>query len=192
MAFGDVFKNVTDLVDVRSVSDADRHANANIAGWAATFIEDLSRGDVALAGRLAGAIKYDLGSQRFHPQSPVIAGTPGEIAECLLPYLPGANPSSLINHMNITAAEAPQAEAAPLVPLLGKLRAKGIKLGVATTDAEMPARSHLHSAGIGDLFDFVSGSDSGHGAKPHPGPCLAFCQAVRVPPGTSAVEGTSS
>ena len=42
--------------------------NATWASWAATFIEDLSRGDVALAGRLAGAIKYDLGSQRFHPR----------------------------------------------------------------------------------------------------------------------------
>jgi phosphoglycolate phosphatase len=165
--------------------------NATWGAWAQTFLSDLARGDAALARRMGAAIGFDLGTGIFDRASPVIAGTPGEIAERLLPFLPGANPSSLISHMNVTAAEAPQTEAAPLLPLLGALRKRGLKLGVATNDAELPARAHLQAAGIGDLFDFVAGFDSGHGAKPMPGMCFAFAEAMRLSPGRVAVVGDS-
>ena len=114
-----------------------------------------------------------------------------EIADLLLPHLPGANPSSLVNHMNVTAATAPQAELVPLVPFLTGLKQLGMKLGVATNDAELPARAHLTSAGVLELFDFISGSDSGFGGKPHPGPCLGFADAVRIRPGEIAMVGDS-
>ena len=46
--------------------------------------------------------------------------------------------------VDIEEAElAPQRPAAPLGPLLAGLRGQGLKLGVATNDAEAPARAHL-------------------------------------------------
>ncbi len=165
--------------------------NATWGAWAETFLDDLARGDRELTLRLATAIGYDQRKATFLASSPVIAGIPSEIAECLLPFMPGASPSSLISHMNLAAAEAPQIAAVPLQPLLGSLRARGVKLGVATNDAIVPARAHLRSAGIVDLFDFVSGSDSGFGAKPHPGPCFAFAEATRLPPSRIAMVGDS-
>ena len=109
----------------------------------------------------------------------------------LMPFLPGSSPSSLVSHMNILAAKAPQAEAVPLLPLLGRLRARGIKLGVATNDAEMPARAHLKMAGVGDLFDFVVGSDSGYGCKPQPGMLLAFANQMKLKPSEVVMVGDS-
>ena len=82
-----------------------------------------------------------------------------------------------------STAAAPQVEAMPLVPLLDRLLAAGLTLGLATNDFGGPARSHLERAGILDRFAFVAGYDSGHGAKPEPGMLAAFCAATGIPPG---------
>ena len=79
----------------------------------------------------------------------------------------------------------------PDATVLGALRARGLKLGVVTNDAEAPAHAHLAAAGITDLFDFVAGFDSGHGAKPAPGPLLAFCRATGLTPARVAMVGDS-
>ena len=84
-----------------------------------------------------------------------------------------------------------QVPAAALAPFLGGLRRSGLALGVATNDAEAPARAHLSDAGVADYFDFIAGYDSGHGAKPGAGPLLAFARAVGHPPGACAMVGDS-
>ncbi len=79
----------------------------------------------------------------------------------------------------LTSSRAPLAPAVPLAPLLAALAATGLKLGVMTNDTEFGALSRTCSkAGIDRHFDFVAGFDSGHGAKPAPGPLLAFARAV--------------
>ena len=82
-------------------------------------------------------------------------------------------------------------EAVPLRPLLQALRAQGLRLGVATNDSEVPARQHLANHGITDCFDFISGYDSGHGAKPGPGMCLAFARSLGLHPSRVAMVGDS-
>jgi phosphoglycolate phosphatase len=79
----------------------------------------------------------------------------------------------------------------PLLPLLSGLRDRGLRLGVATNDSEAPARQHLAAHGITDCFDFIAGYDSGHGAKPGPGMCLAFAAACGLPPRRVAMVGDS-
>ena len=74
---------------------------------------------------------------------------------------------------------------------LDALRARGLRLGVATNDAEIPARAHLDAAGVTDRFDFIAGSDSGHGGKPAPGQLLAFCATVGLPPSDVIMVGDS-
>lgn len=159
--------------------------------WAYGFLMDLSGGDPLRMQTLSHAILYDPGLKRFDPASPAVAGTPGEVAECLLPHLPGTTPSALITHINRTSATAPLCEAAPLLPLLGRLRGKGLKLGCVTNDAEKPARAHLRAAGVCDLLDFVAGFDSGFGAKPEPGPLLAFCDRLGLVPAQIVMVGDS-
>jgi phosphoglycolate phosphatase len=91
-----------------------------------------------------------------------------------------------------TSAAAKMAQAVPLVPLLDDLKRRGFLLGVATNDAEHPARVQLTAEGIHDYFDFIAGYDSGHGAKPEPGMLLAFCEAVGLEPGEVAMIGDST
>ncbi|MGR3756454.1 MAG: HAD family hydrolase [Tranquillimonas sp.] len=158
--------------------------------WAVRTLTDLAGGDPALAGRLGRAIGFDLGRRRFAPDSPVIAGTPAQLAALLAPLLPGL--TELEDRLNRQAAAAPQVPAVPLHPLLDALRGRGLKLGVATNDAEAPAWAHLRAAGVSGHFDCVIGSDSGFGAKPQPGPLLAFCTATGIAPARIAMVGDSA
>ncbi len=160
--------------------------------WAESFLLRLSDGDRGQAMRLGAQIGFDLQSCKFARDSIVIAGTAGQVAEALLPHVPGMAGPDLLTILNEEAENAPQREAVPLVPLLGALRARGLKLGVATNDAEAPARAHLNTAGITDLFDFIAGFDSGFGGKPAPGQMLAFAAHVGLDPGTIVMVGDST
>lgn len=169
--------------------------HATWGAWARALLLELAQGDPAEARRLADVIGYifaeapDPGG--FAPHSPVIAGTAEVIAAHLMPHLAGWDSARLVDWMNARAADVPLAEAVPLRPLLQGLRDRGLMLGLATNDSEVPARLHLTQAGVADLFDFVAGYDSGHGAKPEPGQLLAFARAMGLDPAAVAMVGDS-
>ena len=165
---------------------------ATYGPWADRLIVDLSGGDGPRADRMAQAIGFDRAATAFLPQSPVIAGTVQDVAGLLLPCLNGWTADSLVAHLNASALNAPQRGRVALAPLLDRLRGQGLVLGVATNDAEVAAHAHLQAAGVGDRFDFVAGYDSGHGAKPGPGMCLAFAEATRIAPSAIAMVGDST
>jgi phosphoglycolate phosphatase len=81
--------------------------------------------------------------------------------------------------------------AVPLRDVLGDLKAKGLKLGLATNDTEMPARVHLDKAGVLDLFDYVVGCDSGWGGKPAPGQLVEFLRRFDLTASRVAMVGDS-
>ena len=141
--------------------------------WAASFLARLARDDTH-AAQMGAAIGYDTQRAAFEPESVVIAGTPFEIAAELAPFLHPMGIDDILDLLNEEAAQAPQAEAVPLIPFLEALRECGYKLGVATNDAEKPARAHLNAAGVVPLFDFIAGFDSGFGGKPAPGQLQGF------------------
>ena len=158
--------------------------------WAAGFLTTIAR-DAAHAQQLGRAIGYDAATQAFAPDSPVIAATAADIAAALVPHLDGISVADLTDRIDETAGSAPMSQAVPLLPLLTSLRGRGLRLGVATNDSETPARQHLAAHGITDCFDFIAGYDSGHGAKPGPGMCLAFATACRLDPRRVAMVGDS-
>lgn len=160
--------------------------------WAAAFLRRAACGDEALAQRAGAAIGFDLVSARFLPKSIVIAGTPNEIAAELNMHFPDRSLDELVALLNEEAAHAPQAEAVPLKPLLTTLRARGLAIGVATNDAEAPARAHLLAAGVEGFFDFIAGSDSGFGGKPAPGQLLGFCTDTGLAANTVVMVGDST
>jgi phosphoglycolate phosphatase len=159
--------------------------------WAASFLRRLtdSEAEAAAAGRAVG---FDFERLRFQPDSIAIAGTPDEVAAALQSFFPSLTRGGLIDILNDEAARAPQMEAVPLQPYLRDLRQSGYRLGVATNDAEAPARAHLRRAGVEHAFDFIAGFDSGHGAKPGPGQLLAFAQAVALPAEACVMVGDST
>ncbi|QEW19107.1 Pyrophosphatase PpaX [Marinibacterium anthonyi] len=161
------------------------------SAWTLTVLDDLSGGDDAVADALARAIRFDRQAGRFHTDSPAIAGTNAQVSAALASVLPGRDAHEIESYLAETAAEAPLWEAVPLVPLLAQLAARDLALGVMTNDHESSARSHLAKSGVLDMFDFIAGADSGHGAKPDPDPLLAFCRAVGVVPGQAVMVGDS-
>jgi phosphoglycolate phosphatase len=158
--------------------------------WAAGFLRRIAE-NASHAQRLGRAIGYDLQTGVFAKDSPVIAATAADIAAALAPHLVGTSVTELTDEINETAASAPMSEAVPLRPLLSSLRAQGLRLGVATNDTEVPARQHLANHGITDCFDFIAGYDSGYGAKPGPGMCLAFARQLDLDPSRVAMVGDS-
>jgi phosphoglycolate phosphatase len=163
---------------------------ASWGAWAAALLRGLAETE-AQARTLGQAIGYDLETGVFAPDSPVIAATPDEIADEMLPHLTGLTHQALLERMNTLAAGAPMLPAVPLRVVLGDLRARGLKIGLATNDAEAPAHAHLAGAGVSDLFDFVAGFDSGHGAKPAPGQLLAFARRLSLDPSRVVMVGDS-
>ncbi|MCA0847273.1 HAD family hydrolase [Salipiger thiooxidans] len=159
--------------------------------WGRAALEHFSDGDPEALRALAEVSRFDLVRGSFRADSPVIAGTNREAAECLASALPGLDADVVEAHMALTAAEAPLVEAVPLGPLMARLDGMGLPLGVMTNDAERSARAHLRSAGIESAFRFIAGFDSGHGAKPDPRPLLAFAEAVGLAPARIVMVGDS-
>lgn len=158
--------------------------------WASAFLARVAP-DPAATARMGRAIGFDPAMRRFSRDSVVIAGTQVEVAEALADHLPGLTVPQIVALLNDEAAHAPQAEAVPLAPLLDGLRGSGYRLGVATNDGEAPARAHLDAAGVADWFDFIAGSDSGHGGKPAPGQLLAFAARTGLAADTCVMVGDS-
>ncbi|MEH6834366.1 MULTISPECIES: HAD family hydrolase [Falsihalocynthiibacter] len=159
--------------------------------WTLRFLEELAAGNAAKQRVLADALGFDIDKCRFKADSRVIAGTPDDIISDLLPHLPGASREGLLQSINHSTATAEMIEAAPLGPLLRGLLARGLVLGVATNDAEVPALAHLRAAKIEEHFEYVVGFDSGYGAKPAPGMCLGFCQKTGLDPSSVVMVGDS-
>lgn len=144
--------------------------------WATAFLLRLCDGDRGRAAEVGQAIEFDFEAQKFAKTSIAIAGTNAELTEALHPFCHDLKKDALMALLNEEAASAPQHQAVPLLPLLKGLRSSGLRLGVATNDAEHPARAHLDQAGVTQMFDFIAGYDSGYGGKPAPGQLLAFAK----------------
>lgn len=144
------------------------------SAWAAALIRELTGADPARAAALAEALAFDLENASFLPGSPLIAGTMDVLIEAVLAVEPDTDEAGLRALVLAETAAISPVEAVPLAPLLDRLVAEGYVLGIATNDAEMPARAHLAAVGVLDRFAFIAGYDSGHGAKPGPGMLDAF------------------
>ncbi len=160
--------------------------------WAVAFLLRAAQGDRARATLVGSHIGFDFEAQKFARDSIVIAGMPSEVAAALKPHFTHLTDAQLLSMLNEEAEKAPQREAVPLMPLLTVFRDRGLKLGVATNDAEVPARAHLDQAGVTQMFDFVAGFDSGHGGKPAPGQLLAFAAQTGLAPDALVMIGDST
>jgi phosphoglycolate phosphatase len=166
--------------------------NATWGAWARVMLDAEAGGDPVLFARLADALGYDAAAGRFEAGSIVIAATVAEVADVFQSVLPSIDREALLHRMNTTSAAVAQVEAVPLRSYCAGLRKAGFKLGIATNDAEAPARQHLGRAGVVEFFDFIAGYDSGYGAKPEAGQLLGFCDIVALDPGQCLMVGDST
>lgn len=147
----------------------------------------------AQARALAGAIDFDLDTRLFAPESPFIAGTGADTMRAWAPIV--GNDAALWRRIarRMTEEGAACVAAAPEASTaLHALRSAGLPLGIATNDQEDSARAQMEKLGLSGLFETISGSDSGHGAKPGPGMILAFAAHLDVPPARILMVGDST
>lgn len=163
---------------------------ASWGAWTEMVLAALAR-DAADARRLAEVLGYDPDRKSFARHSPVISLTTPEIADILLAHLEGIEIGPLNDKLNALSAAAPMTPAVDLRAVLGDLKGRGLRLGLATNDTEAPARIHLQNAGVLDLFDYVVGCDSGWGGKPAPGQLLEFLRRFDLAPSRVAMVGDS-
>ncbi|MCV2863561.1 HAD family hydrolase [Albidovulum sediminicola] len=164
---------------------------ATWGAWTRALLLELTQGEDARAAAVGRVIGYDLASGDFAPDSYVIAHTPEEIADRMIPHLPGVERAALVARMSSLATETALVAATDLPPLFAALKGAGLYVGLATNDFAAPAEAHLRQAGVRQFFDFVAGFDSGHGAKPAPGPLLAFAASGGLDPAEVAMVGDS-
>ena len=83
----------------------------------------------------------------------------------------------------------------PVTDLAGffaRLKARGLKLGVASSDNERSILETARRFGFAEHIDFVAGYDSGFGVKPEPGMLLGFCAATGLDPSRVAMVGDNN
>jgi phosphoglycolate phosphatase len=78
-----------------------------------------------------------------------------------------------------------------LVALLGTLRARGLRIAVATSDDRDPTERTLAHLGIASLVDEVACADDGRPVKPAPDAVAWLCRRLGVEPARAAVIGDS-
>ena len=163
---------------------------ASWGAWTQSVLAEFAP-DAAGARRLGAVLGYDPDTRAFTRTSPVIAMTTPEIAAILHQHLTGITLAALNDRLNALSVAAPMLPAVPLRAVLSALKARGMRLGLATNDTEYPARVHLERAGVLDLFDYVVGCDSGWGGKPAPGQLLEFLRRFDLTPSRVAMVGDS-
>ena len=147
------------------------------------------------AERLLELAGYDVASERCAPGALISGGTTRALAKAWDSALGTGDAPGIEAYLEALfereVRDAPVAVDG-LAEVLGRLRARGLTLGVATMDTERGAHATLGRLGIDALFDFVCGFDSGHGEKPGPGMVHAFCAASAVEPHEVAVVGDTT
>lgn len=150
-------------------------------------------GRPGMAGELLRVGGYDPDSGRIDPSSLLAGGTTAEICDFWCAVLGRAGDrllaAQLHEAMDLHASRGAVAVGAGLSALLGRLRARGIALGMATMDSEFVARATADVLGLSENLVFLCGYDSGHGVKPGPGMVLAYCSATGLAPEQVMVVG---
>ncbi|WP_117190830.1 HAD family hydrolase [Rhizobium terrae] len=111
----------------------------------------------------------------------VSAGSPVEVTEL----------TRLLDELFVRGAEF-SVPVTDLAALFGSLKARGFKLGIASSDNERSIRQTAIRFGILEHVDFIAGYDSGHGMKPEPGMVFGFCHAVGLDPAQVAMVGDNN
>lgn len=150
-----------------------------------------AHGDAALAAGLLAATGYDPTTGRVRSGSLLAAGNSDEIARGFI----AAGSSHDLVPLTIAIDEIFRQGVDGVVPvtdlalLFRRLKARGLVLGIASSDGETAIRMTAARFGFAGDVDFIAGWDSGHGTKPSSGMMDAFAAHARLKPSHIAVVG---
>jgi phosphoglycolate phosphatase len=153
-----------------------------------------SRGDEALAKTLLAACGMNIETGEIAADSLLAAGTAAEIADGLIANGADFDPEPLtllLDHL-FTEAAGDSVPVTNLKAYFTRLKARGYRLGIASSDNEASIRELARRFEFADLIDYVAGYDSGYGGKPGPGMVLGFCKALGLDARQVAVVGDNN
>jgi phosphoglycolate phosphatase len=158
------------------------------------IVRELFGADPAVTDRLLLAGGYDRATGALEPTSVLAAGTNGQIAALWAGHVGRTDVATLAAEVNLRFMQQAESRLVPvtdLPALFGRLRQRGLRLGVATNDSAVALAAQMRRLEIEELVDFCCGYDSGHGAKPGPGMVQAFARGLGLPTAAVAVVGDS-
>jgi phosphoglycolate phosphatase-like HAD superfamily hydrolase len=173
--------------------------NAMWGNWITELARQLEAAAyVSIAPQLFQAVGFDPITGAVAPAGPLAIATMAEIralAEGVL-RAAGLSPASAA-----AATQAgwyipdPVALARPLADLpalFGALRARGMRIVIATTDDRAPTLATLAALGLAPLVDALACGDDGRPIKPAPDAIMALCQELGIAPAQAAMIGDTT
>ncbi len=153
-----------------------------------------ARGDAGLAGSLLLACGMDPVSGHVVPDSLLAAGNTRQISEGLVAAGSMLDVDELTSRLDALFSGAAQfaVPVTDLGPFFKRLKVRGFRLGVASSDNQTSIRETARRFGFLDCLDYIAGYDSGFGVKPEPGMVLGFCEATGLTPGEVAMVGDNN
>jgi phosphoglycolate phosphatase len=165
--------------------------------WAALTEEAalmVAGGDAERARFLLENSGKDPVTGKYVPSSPIASGSNREIVEVWCGLLNIADVDTHYDRIHLMFLERQKHGIAPVIDLelfFGRLKGRGLRLGVATMDSEEAARAAMQRLRAARHLDFICGFDTGHGVKPGGGMVEAFARSVEIAPAHLAVVGDS-
>ena len=164
------------------------------------WITDLARhleaaAYISIAPQLFQALGFDPATGAVAPGGPLAVSTMTEIRALAEEVLraAGLSPASAAaatqSGWYIPDPVALARPLADLPALFGALRARGLRIAVATTDDRAPTLATLAALGVAPLVDALACGDDGRPIKPAPDTILALCQELGVAPAQAAMVG---
>lgn len=153
---------------------------------------EVAEGDAALTARLLAATGLDPETGELDPVSALAAGSNAEIAALWAAVAHLGEHETLTQRLDAWFGAPGAVMPVPvtdLAILFGRLRGRGLRLGIATMDSHAAALRSVDKYSLNVHLDFIAGHDSGHGEKPGPGMVTAFCRAIGIAAPHVAVVG---
>jgi phosphoglycolate phosphatase len=148
-----------------------------------------------VSGDVFRAIGFDPTTGHIAAGGPLAASTMSGIEDLIARVLRRWCPSAAAARRVVETAwfePDPVASAVPLTDLpvlLGSLRARGLRIALATNDDRGSTERMLAGLGLGGLVDAISCADDGLAVKPAPDAVRALAERVGVAVGRTAVVG---
>lgn len=151
-------------------------------------IDRLLGHDLHARAQVAAGLGFDLESRTILDDAPFVAESGQTLGRIIEPFIdPGLFETTLITEGEHSARPMRGA-----FDVITELRARGLKLGVATNDSEASAVAQLNGLGWQGLFDTVVGYDSGYTSKPSPKMVLGCCSQLGVDPAKTLMVGDTA
>lgn len=157
-----------------------------------TVMTELCNGDSAAFDRLAAVSHYDPVGRMLLPGSPVVIETTYGYGKLWAQALGVPLTAEFVERVDRMYFQTTLDHLTPMgdvKALLGGFRARGLRLGLMTNDADANTRAQMRRLGLDGLLEFIAAYDSGFGHKPDPDPVLAFAAFAKVKPAEIAVVG---